>query len=158
VQASLGDLVGTMFQVGYLGTGEPANLPSVAGGPAGIVYGPLADMPVDPDVVVMWMTPKQAMYYDEAAGTVQWDAPTPARVYGRPGCAAVAMASKGEQPALSMGCIGMRTFTEIADDRVLVAVPGNRVEALASALESTMESNRVMEAAYRAKAAELTGA
>lgn len=52
----------------------------------------------------------------------------------------------------------MRTFTEIPDDRLLAAVPGNRVEAFVAELERVVTSNETMRTFYESKKAALANA
>jgi uncharacterized protein (DUF169 family) len=54
--------------------------------------------------------------------------------------------------------MGIRTFTEIADDRLLAAVPGNRIESFVDDLERTVASNVTMRAYYEGKKAALATA
>ena len=72
IQDELGIAVETMSEVGYFDPAEAATLPLVPSGRKGAVYGPLADISVDPDVVLMWLTPAQTMLFSEAAGTAAW--------------------------------------------------------------------------------------
>ncbi len=50
---------------------------------------------------------------------------------------------------MSLGCIGMRTFTEIAPDLCLIAIPSRALERLATDLEQTVEANETMAGSYR---------
>jgi len=153
-QGELGAAVGTMSQVGYFDPAEAASLPSVPAGSKGAVYGPLADVPVAPDVVLMWLSPDQAMLYSEAAGTAAWTGDS-MTVTGRPGCAALPLALNAQEPRLSLGCKGMRTFTEISGDRLLAVLPGAKVEEFVTALSVMVESNAAMSDYYQSKKAAL---
>ena len=53
------------------------------------------------------------------------------------------------QTSVSLGCIGMRTFTDIPDAYVLAAVPGAALATLADGLDSTLAVNGTMEAQYQ---------
>jgi uncharacterized protein (DUF169 family) len=154
IMQDLGGLVETMCGCAYLSPEEGDKIPSVGSKAAGVVYGPLAEFPTAPSAVVLWLSPRQAMLYNEAAGAASW-ATEATRVGGRPACAAVPMAMQGGQPTLSLGCIGMRTFTEIADDRMLAVVPGNKLDAFVAALRTTMDANRSMLSFYEQRKAEV---
>ena len=122
---------------------------------AGILYGPLASLPATPPTVVLfWLTPRQAMLYNEAAGTASWTQ-DPIVSTGRPACAALPSALSSGTPTLSWGCTGMRTFTEIPDDRLLAAVPGDQVESFMEALERIVVSNKTIRTFYEGKKAAL---
>src|SRR5258708_22777535 len=107
----------------YLSMDEAAKIPSVGRQSAGIVYGPLHEFPLEPDVVLLWVNVAQAMLYSEAAGRAAWTA-TPMEVSGRPGCAAIPLAMRDNRPGLSLGCARMRTFTEPGAAEPLAAGPG----------------------------------
>lgn len=150
VQQRLGHLVGDMADCYYVSSDEPPQIPTVKTQPRGIVYSPLAEISSTPDVVLIWATPRQAMLCNEAIGTANWTAEGPA-VTGRPGCAALPLAMDSNRPVLSFGCAGMRTYTEIGDDRILIAIPGAQLESFAQAVDSIGQANQHMQAFYRAQ-------
>jgi uncharacterized protein (DUF169 family) len=148
VQANLGTAVGMMCDVAYLGADEPANIPTVKKEKNGILYGPLRDFPIEPDAVLVWVTSRQAMVVGEAAGTTRWLENGKASIFGRPACAAIPSALSADEPVLSLGCAGMRTFTEILPDRLLCVIPAARLEEFPSSLAATTAANRQMQAYY----------
>ena len=154
VGEQLGGLVQSMCDASYLSMDEAAKIPSVDRHSAGIVYGPLHEFPLDPDLILMWVNVAQAMLYSEAAGRAAWTA-APMDVTGRPGCAALPLALRSGQPGLSLGCAGMRTFTEIGDDLTLAALPGSALPGFVEALASTAESNAGMRSFYSAHKASI---
>jgi uncharacterized protein (DUF169 family) len=150
VREELMDLVGQMVSLGYIRPEEPEKIPSVQKSKTGIVYGPLSGFPVPADLVLMWLSPRQAMLYNEAVSSSSWStAATP--LYARPACGALPMAFNDQQVAFSMGCLGMRTFTQIPDDRLLGVLPGSQIDDLAAALRSTVDANEAMGCYYRAQ-------
>lgn len=149
VSEQLGGLVQSMCDARYLSMDEAAKIPTVTKHSAGIVYGPLSEFPLDPDLVVLWVNVAQAMLYSEAAGRAAWTA-APMDVSGRPGCAALPLALRNGQPGMSLGCAGMRTFTEIGDDLNLAAMPGGALAGFVDALAGTVQSNTAMRSFYSA--------
>lgn len=147
VNEQLGGLVQSMCDAQYLSMDEAAKIPTVAKNSAGIVYGPLHEFPVAPDLVLLWVNVAQAMIYSEAAGRAAWTN-APMDVSGRPGCAALPLALANGQPGMSLGCAGMRTFTEIGDELTLAALPGTAVDSFVESLAGTVESNTAMRAFY----------
>jgi uncharacterized protein (DUF169 family) len=148
-------LVEDMCGCSYLMEDEASAIPTVSRRTKGIVYGPLRDIPLAPDLILMWLTPRQAMVWGEATGTSRWTdraAPGPT---GRPGCAALPVALGGERPTLSLGCAGMRIFTEISDDRLLAVLPGGRAEEIVAQLGATVSANESMESYYQGRKASL---
>lgn len=152
LQGELGKLVGSMCDCTYLSPDEGDKIPSVQASAAGILYGPLAEMPVAPTLVLLWLKPSQAMIYNEAAGTANWTRGS-IKTNGRPGCAALPTALSSGSPTISWGCMGMRTFTEIEDDLLLAAIPGDRVGAFADDLDRIVTSNETMSKYYENKKA-----
>src|SRR3546814_9692195 len=84
VSDELMGLIGTMTECGYIAASEPEHIPVNTKGAKGVLYGPLADFPLPPDAVLIWLTPAQAMLWSEAAGRAEWGGRTPAILTGRP--------------------------------------------------------------------------
>jgi uncharacterized protein (DUF169 family) len=154
LQRELTQVLEKMSECGYIGSRESAQIPVITRQRAGIVYGPLAEFPTAVDLIVMWLSPRQAMLYSEAAGTCRWTESAPTAVFGRPGCASLPLACERSAAALSFGCSGMRTFTEISHDRLLAVVPGTELEQFVARLERSMRSNGEMGAFYAAHKAQ----
>jgi uncharacterized protein (DUF169 family) len=149
-------LVGEMCRAGYMGEQEPAGIPSVKRPKSGIVYGPLAEFPLEPDLVLCWLTPYQAMLLSEAAGTSDWAGPRGILATGRPACAALPVALDAGRASLSLGCIGMRTYTEVSQGQLLVALPPEAVAALAEGLPRVTAANAHMQAIYEGRKAQFS--
>ena len=89
------------------------------------------EFPGEPDVVLMWLSPEQAMLYNEAGGSATWSAEMASNLFGRPTCAALPAAINQSRPTMSLGCIGMRTFTGAPADAMVGAVPASKIEEFA---------------------------
>lgn len=153
VKEQLMGVMGKMCGCGYVVEAEAAKIPGVSKKKSGIVYGPLGAFPLEPDLVLVWVTPRQAMLFGEAAGTSRWtDSGT--AVYGRPACAALALAAESSRPATSFGCMGMRTYTEIGDDRLFIALPAAHLMDFVERLTATLVANEEMREYYVAHKAE----
>lgn len=157
VQGELMKAVKLMCDCNYIGGDEPANIPSIQKEKSGIVYGPLSQFPLQPDLVLLWLSPRQAMYFSETVGKASWSAQTPSAVLGRPACAALPVSFNAGEPALSAGCMGMRTFTEISDDLLLAVVPGEELESFVEHLHDTLAVNQAMRQYYLQQKAQLAG-
>ena len=157
-EAQMGSLmqdVGMMCEMEYVREEEVPNVPKVEKASSGIVYGPLGDLPIDPDVVLLWVNPMQAMVVSESAGQINWAA-SPTGVFGRPGCAAIPVALSQGNVAQSFGCTGMRINSGISDEFMLMTVPGDKVESLAESLPQVTDVHAKMTAHYEQKAAALS--
>jgi uncharacterized protein (DUF169 family) len=148
VESNLGTAVELMCSVSYLGADEPAHIPTVKKHKNGIVYGPLGEFPLEPDAVLLWVTSRQAMLLSEAVGNSKWMESGAKTTYGRPACAAIPSALDAEQPTLSLGCMGMRTFTEVLPDLLLSVVPGSKLAEFEQLVVDTVEANKKMQAYY----------
>ncbi len=146
--AELMGLVGDMCAIAYIDEAEVAQIPHFDPPSEGAVYGPLSDFPLTPDAVLVWTTPRQAMLLEEALGGIHWHG-VGGSILGRPACAALPRAVDNGRATLSVGCAGMRTFTEIPDAYTLTAIPGEQLGELGQALETTLAANTHMLAAYR---------
>ena len=153
VAQELGQLVTSMCDCGYIANDEPAHIPVVQSKPKGIVYGPLNAFPLRPDAVVCWLSPLQAMIWNEACGEARWDRDVSARITGRPACAALPAGINQNRPVLSFGCMGMRTFTEVAGDRMLATIPGAVLPQFAARLKAMRSTNDAMHSFYKGRLA-----
>ncbi|HEV2449828.1 MAG TPA: DUF169 domain-containing protein [Thermoplasmata archaeon] len=140
--------IGMMQKEGYLAPGEEAKVPHNAKAPAYVAYGPLGKLPMDPTNVLLFATPKSAMYAMEAA---HFRAP----LNGRPMCAIVPILNAGAPVAISTGCIGSRIYTSMGDDRMLIGIRGDHLEKFVGELKRIRSANApvAIEDARRKKAA-----
>jgi uncharacterized protein (DUF169 family) len=153
-QSAAQQLVGTMVELGYLGVEEVDHLPSVSKPHQGVLYGPLAQFPTKPDVVLVIATPAQGMILAEAARAVTLCEAPALPVMGRPACAAVAWTANSAAPTMSLGCIGARTYVEVPDDRAVVVLPGDRLAELGDRLAPLAHANRALADYHQQKKAQ----
>jgi uncharacterized protein (DUF169 family) len=145
-------VVGTMIQVGYL---RPEEVPGIPRRPDAFrvaVYAPLAAAPAEVDVVLVRGNAKQMMLLAEAALAAGVGAEAP--LMGRPTCAAVPEVLRTGHSAASLGCIGNRVYTGMADDELWLALPGKDVGAVVAKLAIIVNANRELETYHRAKASQ----
>ena len=156
--AALQDELGMMCGIEYVREDELAHVPAVHGATAGqapgIVYGPLAGFPLQPDLFLLWLTPEQSMIVSEACGLINWSA-APRGLLGRPGCAALPVALRDGSPAQSLGCVGMRFNTGVSGELLLMAVPWAAAEMVHANLSRVAVIHGQMEAHYRERKAAL---
>jgi uncharacterized protein (DUF169 family) len=149
LESNVMQLVGMMVGNGYLTSEELPSMPRDARPKSGIVYGPLAQFPLRPDVILMWLAPEQAMVYNEATGSACWAEGMLAAQFGRPSCAAIPVAIEQGRPITSLGCVGMRTFTGIPAGLMLAVMPGAQADRFVDALDDMLRANSEMETFYR---------
>jgi uncharacterized protein (DUF169 family) len=130
-----------MFDLGYVKPEEIPQIPRLAKAPKAIVYSPLGDIPVDPDVVLFALKPYSAMLLQEAAGRAGVGAGAPA--LGRPTCMALP-ASIAHGTITSLGCMGNRIYTGLGDDEIYVVLRAGDLAAVAGALQVISGANSAL--------------
>jgi uncharacterized protein (DUF169 family) len=141
-----------MADIGYIRMEEVGGIPRVAQTPAVIVYAPLSETPVDPDAVLVTAQPGRLMLLHEAA-TRSGLAMQP--LFGRPTCMAIP-AAMGDSVISSMGCIGNRIYTELADGEMYLTVSGARIGDVAAQLETITSANAALTAYHNDRRVALT--
>ena len=147
-------LVGMMVDLQYFSMEEVQHLPSVKKPHAGILYGPLARFPVEPDVVLVIATPRQGMLLAEASESVVLRAAPALPTMGRPACAAVAWSANDGPVTLSLGCIGARTYVEVPDDRAIAVLPAAILDRVAERLDVLGRANHELAAFHEGRKAQ----
>jgi len=127
-----------LFDLGYVKPEEVPQIPRLPKAPAAIVYSPLGDAPVAPDVVLFACKPSAAMLLNEAANRAGVSSGSPA--LGRPTCMALP-ASLGHGAILSLGCMGNRVYTGLSEDEMYFVVRGRDLAAVAQALDIITSAN-----------------
>jgi uncharacterized protein (DUF169 family) len=130
-----------MFDLGYLKPEEVPQIPRLAKKPAVVVYSPLGEAPVAPDVVLFACQPRSAMLLNEAANRAGVAAGAPA--LGRPTCMALP-ASLQHGAIFSLGCVGNRVYTGLGEDQMYFVVRGQDLKAIADALEVVNSANAAL--------------
>ena len=117
-----------MAGIGYIKMEEIPLLPRLPQPPGVVIYAPLGDTPVAPDVVLFLGRPGRVMLLQEAALRAGVGAQVP--LFGRPTCM-VLPAALNSGTVASVGCIGNRVYTDVGDDELYVAVPGKDLARIA---------------------------
>ena len=130
-----------MFDLGYVKPEEVPQIPRLPKAPVAIVYAPLAETPVAPDVVLFAVKPAAAMLLNEAIGRAGVARGAP--VLGRPTCMALP-ASMQQGSILSLGCIGNRVYTGLAEDEMYLVLRGKDLAAVADALGAISSANTAL--------------
>lgn len=154
-QEELAGLVATMVGLSYLAQEEVAQLPHRTEPMRYVVYGPLADLPCPADLVILRGNPRQLMLLGEASRAAGCADAVP--VMGRPACALVPQVLASARAATSLGCIGNRVYTELADEEGYLALPGAALPAVLAKLQVIEKANATLKEFHqqRRQAAEL---
>ena len=130
-----------MFDLGYVKPEEVPQIPRLPKAPVAILYAPLGESPVAPDVVLFACKPAAAMLLNEAANRAGVASGAPA--LGRPTCMALP-ASLQHGSILSLGCIGNRVYTGLAEDEMYLVLRGRDLAVVADALEVVTSANAAL--------------
>ena len=141
-----------MTGLGYLKMDEVPGIARLPKTPGAIVYAPLGDTPVEPDVVLFIGPPGRLMLLQEAALRAGVAARVP--FLGRPTCMALPAALAGGTVA-STGCIGNRVYTGAGDDELYVAVPGRDISRVTEETETIAKANAALADYHRGRRAAL---
>ncbi len=127
-----------MFELGYVQPEEVPQIPRLAKAPKAVLYTPLGEAPVTPDVVLFACKPAGAMLLQEAANRAGVGSGAPA--LGRPTCMALP-ASLQHGAITSLGCIGNRVYTGLGEDELYVVLRGTDLAKVAAALKTIGSAN-----------------
>jgi uncharacterized protein (DUF169 family) len=125
-QLELQEALKAMSGLDYVREEEVAAIPVVQRQVRHVVYGPLADFPLDPEVVLLFAHARQGLILSEAVARVDKGMPP---AMGRPACAIIPQVLNHGYAAMSLGCCGARAYLDILSDSVaLWALPGNKLD------------------------------
>jgi uncharacterized protein (DUF169 family) len=141
--AELEQTLGFMVANRYLGMEEVPGIPVLPTPPAFIAYGPLDRVSFAPDVVLLTVQPAQAMLLYEAALKAGAGEPL-LKALGRPACAVLPLARNADDAAISLGCMGNRTYTGLPASEMYLCVPGAKWEAVVAEMATVLAANRAI--------------
>ena len=117
-------------------------IPVLASKPKYVIYGPLAEIPLDPDVVLLLVRADQTLILSEASQQLENGLPP---AMGRPACAVIPQAKNTGRSALSLGCCGARAYLDVlSDDVALYAIPGATLGAFAERIKALSKANGIL--------------
>jgi len=135
-EAAAKDDVAAVLESGWVDEAAVQALPRVRSKPACIVYGPLPQLPVAPDVVLLRI---------DAAALMTLKGALPAlRIEGKPQCHIIAIAKEHGEPAASVGCALSRLRTGMKPEEMTCALPGAALGALVAKIEAAARLDRAM--------------
>ncbi len=119
--------VAELLGSGWVTMDAVPNIPVVRTKPGAVTYGPLAETPVDPDVVLLRVNGRQMMVLHDAVPEM--------RIEGKPQCHIVAIAKEQGEVAASVGCALSRVRTGMAVTEMTCAIPAARLLGVVEAIE-----------------------
>jgi len=140
LQASLEAMMG----LDYVREEEVAALPVMQSNPRHAVYGPLAEFPMAPDLVLLFAQSQQGLILSEAVARVDGGSPV---AMGRPACALVPQVLNQGHAAMSLGCCGARAYLDaLTDETALWALPGARLATYCREIGVLSRANQTLTA------------
>jgi uncharacterized protein (DUF169 family) len=122
-----------LLDAGWVTMDVVPEIPVVRDRPASVTYGPLAETPFDPDVVLVRLNPKQLMVLTDALPGL--------RIESKPQCHIVAVAKDQGEVAASVGCALSRVRTGIPATELTCAIPAARLGSVVEALTRTARAD-----------------
>lgn len=149
----LDDTLAFMTDHNYLRMEEIPGIARLPQTPEVVIYAPLGDTPVAPDVVLFAGRPGRLMLLQEAAIRAGVETHTP--LLSRPTCMAFPLALTGGFVA-STGCIGNRVYTDLGENEIYVALPGRDLPKVAAEIQTIAEANAKLSEYHQARRKDLT--
>ena len=141
-QSELQETLKAMSELDYVRPDEIAAIPVVQRNAKHVIYGPLAEFPVDPEVVLLFADGQQGLVMTEAVARV--DGGTPPAM-GRPACAAIPQVINSGRAALSMGCCGARAYLDALPDSLSMwALPADKLVEYCLQIEALASANKTL--------------
>lgn len=134
--AATRDDVAAVLASGWVDQEAMVALPAVRDRPDRVVYGPLADLGIAPDVVLLRINGLGLMTLKDALPSL--------RIEGKPQCHIVALAAEQGEVAASVGCALSRARTGMRADEMTCALPASRLAELVLAIEAAADLDRAM--------------
>lgn len=146
-QTDLVNALTVFSDLGYVRQEDLPLIPVLASQPEYVIYAPLAETPLPPDVVVLFINANQTLILSEAAQQVENQNPP---AMGRPACAVVPQVMNTGRAALSLGCCGARAYLDaLTDDVAIFAIPGAKLKAYADRIEALSKANSLLSKFHR---------
>ncbi len=142
-----GDSLKVFADLGYVREQDIATIPVLKRRTPYVIYGPLALIPVMPDVVLLFGKASQMLILSEASQQVEGGLPP---AMGRPACAIVPQAFNTGRAALSLGCCGARAYLDVLTDEVARwAIPGSKLNLYVERIVVLSKANTVLAAFHQ---------
>lgn len=125
--------VAELLGAGWVTMDVVPEIPVVRERPGVVTYGPLAETPVDPDVILLRVNAKQLMTLHDAMPEM--------RIEGKPQCHIVAIAKEQGEVAASVGCALSRVRTRMPAQEMTCAIPASKLASVLDALAATTEAD-----------------
>jgi uncharacterized protein (DUF169 family) len=142
MKSDLHDALKVFSDLGYVREEDLPHIPVLRQRPHHVVYGPLAETSLPPDVILLFVNANQTLILAEATEQVEGQL---APAMGRPACAVVPAVMNSGRAALSLGCCGARAYLDVMTDDVAVfAIPSAKLEAYTARIHALSQANGLL--------------
>jgi uncharacterized protein (DUF169 family) len=146
-QTDLMDALKVFGELGYVTAEDLPGIPVLKARPKHVIYAPLAETPLAPEVVLVFVNPAQTLILSEATQQVERQS---APAMGRPACAVVPQVANTGRAALSLGCCGARAYLDaMLAETALFALPGAMLARYVERIEVLTRANQVLSQFHR---------
>ena len=128
--------VAALLESGWVTMDVVSQIPVVTERPGAVVYGPLSQTPVDPDVVMLRISGRQLMVLSDAYPGM--------RIEGKPQCHIVAVAKEQGEMAASVGCQLSRVRTGMTNGEMTCAIPAGMLDEVITRIEQTSVADNMV--------------
>lgn len=133
--------VAALLESGWVTLEVVPQIPVVTEQPGAVTYGPLAETPIDPDVVLLRVTGRQLMVLSDGLPELS--------MQGKPQCHIIAMAKEQAVAAASVGCQLSRVRTAMPNSEMTCAIPAGQLADVVERIEAAGRADQLV-AAYAA--------
>jgi uncharacterized protein (DUF169 family) len=135
-EAATKDDVRSVLDAGWVGPADVQSLPHLTERPHSIIYGPLAAMTTEPDVVLVRISGLALMTLKDAFPTLA--------IEGKPQCHIIPLATQTGEPVASVGCALSRARTGMQAEEMTCALPAAALSGIVNRLEQASGLDRMM--------------
>lgn len=141
-QIDLNDALQVLGSMEYVRQEDLHAIPVLQWRPKHVVYAPLAETPLPPAVVVLFVDAGEALILSEATQQVENQNPP---AMGRPACGVVPQVMNTGRAALSLGCCGARAYLDVLTPEVAIfAIPGAKLDQYVRRIEILARANTML--------------
>ena len=126
--------VAALVEAGWVTPDMFPQIPTVSGAPSHVTYGPLAETPMQPDVVFLRVNAKQAMMLSDAVPELSFQ--------GKPQCHIIPIAKERNEVAVSVGCMLSRVRTGMPNTELTCAIPARRLAEVVQRLRDAAGADK----------------
>lgn len=146
-QKDLMDALKVFADLGYVRAEDVPQIPVLKNPAKFVTYAPLAEAPLPPDVVLLFVRADQTLILSEATQQIESDH---APAMGRPACAVVPQVMNSGRPAMSLGCCGARAYLDcFTEEKAVFAIPGQKIETYVDQIRTLTKANGILSQFHR---------